>query len=223
DVLSQLEITDSKIVYNDIAPQNWNADWEASFQPVTIESSIYIRAPFHEAVPNIQYDLVIQPKMSFGTGHHDTTASVMEMMLKLNFNNKTVFDYGCGTGILSVLASKMGAKSIFANDIDDWAFENVAENLELNHIENVDYKQGDISLVNEHIYDIILANINRNVLLDSMENMSKLLNSGGQLLMSGFYIEDIEIINEAAVNYGLKQLSKQSTDRNWTVMLYEKQ
>lgn len=223
EILTQLEINHSSIQYNTIPPQNWNAQWEASFTPITIADCIYIRAPFHPAIENMKYDLVIQPKMSFGTGHHDTTALMIKMMLKLNFENKNIFDYGCGTGILAVLAAKMNAKHIFAIDVDDWAFENVAENIELNHANSVKYMQGEISLAQNQIYDIILANINRNVLLSTMEEMSKLLNTGGELLMSGFYISDIEAIHESAQKYHLKQIYKQSTERDWTVMLYVKE
>lgn len=180
-----------------ILPKNWNEEWESGFKPVDIAGKIFVRATFHEPKPDYIYDILVQPKMSFGTGHHDTTASVMELMLDLDFQGKQVFDYGCGTAILSVLASKLGAASVFCNDIDDWIEENVAENLELNQVNNVHYEMGDISLVQDKQFDIILANINRNVLLDSFEKMNLALKPSGTVIISGFFKEDVEVLLEA--------------------------
>ncbi len=222
EILEQLHIDPTSIKENTIAPQNWNAQWESSFQPVTIADTIYIRAPFHEAKEHIKYDLVIQPKTTFGTGHHDTTSLMMESMLNTDFNQAQVFDYGCGTGILSVLAMKLGAASVFANDIDDWASENVEENLQLNNVIGVTYKQGDINLAKGNLYDITLANINKNVLLSTMPHMAALIKPQGLLLMSGFYIQDVEAIHEAAANQGLTKLYQKSTDREWTTLTYQK-
>lgn len=200
-----------------IPPRNWNKEWESGFQPVAIADKIYIRASFHPPQPGYPYDILVQPKMSFGTGHHDTTASVMELMLHLELHGKEVFDYGCGTAILSVLASKLGAAHIFCNDIDDWIEENVQENLTLNQIQNVTYAMGDISLVAHKQFDVILANINRNVLLDSFEAMNRALKPGGTVIISGFYTDDISTL-QAQMPQHWSIVKQVTTANGWTAL-----
>lgn len=204
-----------------IAPRNWNEEWESGFSPVAIDQKVYIRASFHEPQPDYTYDILVQPKMSFGTGHHDTTASVMKLMLDLDFKNKRVFDYGCGTAILSVLASKLGAGFIFCNDIDDWIEENVIENLALNGVNNVTYGMGDISLVAGKTFDIILANINRNVLLDSFSHLDMALLPGGTIVISGFYAEDVTAL-KAAMPANWTTSQQVTSERGWTALLIHK-
>ena len=221
-VLSHYGLVDTEISKTAIAQRNWNADWETSFQPVAIEDKIYVRAPFHPAVKGFKFDLCIQPKMSFGTGHHHTTKLMLLQMLNMDMNCKTVFDYGCGTGILAVLAEKLGAEDILAIDSDDWASENVPENIALNSCRNISFAQGNLSLSFGEHYDIVLANINKNILLASMRQMSKILVSKGQLLMSGFYENDLGDIRESAKSAGLIY-QNHKTENEWVAALFIKE
>ncbi len=178
-----------------IQNENWNEKWESSFQPVIIDNFCAVRADFHASIPGIEHDIVINPKMAFGTGHHATTSAVMSLMKTMEFKNKTVFDYGCGTGILAILAEKLEAKEIFCIDIEAEAYLNTLENISNNNCTKISVKQGDIVLL-ENSYDIILANINRNVILDSIPTLSQRLNKGGILVISGFLKEDEQIVLE---------------------------
>lgn len=162
-----------------------------------------VHSSFHTDIPEVKYDILIDPKMSFGTGHHETTSTMMEMMLKTSFENKVVLDMGCGTAILSILASMRGAKSVTGVDIDEWAYENALENIQLNHISNIDILLGGSEQIAGKKYDIILANINRNVLLENMKIYSACMNENSELYMSGFYKEDIPVICEEANHCGL--------------------
>lgn len=203
DTLSSLEL---KFTYkfNLIKDQNWNAEWEKSFNPINIDNRCQIRAPFHEKKDNIKYDLVIEPKMSFGTGHHETTTLMVKTMLDIDFNNKNVLDMGCGTGVLAILASKQNSNQVTAIDIDSWAYENTLENIERNNTSNIIAKQGDASLLMNESFDIILANINRNILLSDMSLYVGCLKENGYLVLSGFYSQDLPIILEKAQQIGLK-------------------
>ena len=180
-----------------VAPRNWNAEWERQYQPVVIDDFAAIRAHFHEPVKTVQHEIVITPKMSFGTGHHATTRQMMLAMKAIDFAGKKVFDYGTGTGVLAILASMLGADEIDAMDIDDWCIENTTENLQRNYIENVIVLKGEQPVQGQQ-YDVLLANINRHILLEQMANMSAVLKSEGILLMSGFYEEDIPMLIDAA-------------------------
>ena len=179
-----------------IPDQNWNAEWEKKFEPVLIAGKCYVHAQFHPDRPEFPYQLLIEPKMSFGTAHHETTFLMIEEMLDMEFRGKRVLDMGCGTGILAILAAKMGATEIMAVDYDEWAFRNAVENCNKNEVRQVIVKQGDIQSAGTG-YDIILANINRNTLLLHLPEYSKRMNKG-ELLMSGFYEEDLETIRKTA-------------------------
>jgi len=187
-----------------VEEQNWNESWEKNFQPVVIGDFCAIRAAFHPPVKNVKYDLVITPKMSFGTGHHATTHMMVEWMQKDDYHSKRVLDFGTGTGILAILAEKLGAKDISAIDNDDWSIENARENFHLNECTHVDLQKSD-SLHFIGGFDIILANINRNVLLANMKSLQQHLKSGGVLILSGLLEGDKVIIENAAAESGLRR------------------
>lgn len=187
-----------------IKEQNWNEIWESSYDPVLIKDLVFIRAPFHEGNKNVRYDIIIEPSMSFGTAHHETTSMIIELMLDENMTGKSVFDIGCGTGILAILAEMLGASGILAIDNDEWAYNNSLENVRKNKCRKVIVQLGDAGLVKEESFDFILANINRNILLNDMQIYVKLLSDTGVLLLSGFYEEDLKQIESSAIKYGLK-------------------
>ncbi|WP_319502353.1 50S ribosomal protein L11 methyltransferase [uncultured Draconibacterium sp.] len=188
-----------------IADQNWNEEWEKNyFKPLVIGGECMIRAPFHTEYPEAKYEIVIEPNMAFGTGNHETTATIIESILQNDLGGKTILDMGCGTGILSILASMKGAKQITAIDIDKWSYEGTRENAALNKITNIDAKLGDASLLGNEKFDLIFANIHKNVLLNDMEAYFSVLNDGGTLIMSGFYTEDIKDIKTKAESLGMK-------------------
>ncbi len=177
-----------------IKSKDWNAVWEKNFQYVVVNKNCIIKAPFHKNAPNKKYEILINPKMAFGTGHHETTFLMLNEMTRLNFKNKIVLDIGCGTGILSILALKMGAKSVIAIDKDEWAVQNAHENCILNNIKNIQILKGNINNIPFNKYDFILSNINLNVLLADLKKYKKYLNNGGSILISGFLKTDIEKI-----------------------------
>ena len=205
---------------NEVAQTNWNAEWEKNFAPIKVDDLVSIRAPFHEN-PNLKYDIVIEPKMSFGTGHHETTYMMVQHLLQLDLENKKTLDMGCGTGILAIFAEMKGAKPIDAIDIDAWCYENSLENVERNNCSNISVYEGDSSLLKEKKYDIIIANINRNILLSDMEIYTSCINDNGNLLLSGFYSEDISVIDAEVSKYGLT-LNKTITRNNWVALQYQK-
>ncbi len=181
---------------------NWNSEWEKNFDPIEVEGVCTIRAPFHPR-KDFEYDIVIEPKMSFGTGHHETTFMMLQFILENDFRGKKVLDMGCGTAVLAILAEKRGASEIDAIDNDEWCFENSLENIQRNRCGNISVYLGDASLLKGNKYDVIIANINRNILLDDMEAYSKSLNRGGELYLSGFYKQDLPIIKKSCNNLGL--------------------
>ena len=188
-----------------IPDQNWNEEWEKNyFKPLVIGDECMIRAPFHTEYPEAKYEIIIEPNMAFGTGNHETTATIIESILQNDLTGKTILDMGCGTGILSILASMKGATQITAIDIDKWSYEGTCENAALNNITNIDARLGDASLLGNETYDLIFANIHKNVLLNDMEAYDKVLNNGGTLIMSGFYTEDIEDIKTKAKSLRMK-------------------
>lgn len=181
-----------------IEQQNWNSEWERHFNPVLIYNTVLIRASFHKNLPQYPFEIIIDPKMSFGTGHHSTTALMIKTMLGQDFTGKTVLDMGCGTGVLAILAKKLGAETITAVDIDEWAVSNAKENFQLNHITNYELIQSGAEALKGKTFDIILANINRNILVNDMPSYCASLNPGGLLLISGVYQTDLEHVRYAA-------------------------
>ena len=196
-----------------VKEENWNKTWEAHFEPVKVNDKCGIRASFHEPF-GLPYEIVIDPKMSFGTGHHETTMLMMQTMMDMDLKDKKILDYGCGTGILSILASKLGAKDIYAIDIDQWAFENTKENFELNGVENAVAAKGDEHHIPKEQYDIVLANINKHVILDTLCILHNRLKPGGKILASGFYYHDAADITEKAGQYQLTPNGK-VIHNNW--------
>lgn len=187
-----------------IEQQNWNAEWEKHFNPVLIYNTVLIRASFHQNLPEYPFEILIDPKMSFGTGHHSTTALMIKTMLSLDFEGKKVLDMGCGTGVLAIMAKKQGASDVTAIDIDEWAVSNAAENFRLNKIEHYELLHGGAELLAGKEFDIILANINRNILVNDMNAYARSLKSGGIILISGIYHNDLDHVRDAAELYGLK-------------------
>lgn len=186
-----------------IPKQNWNEQWEENFQPVVIGDFCTIRAHFHTTPITTQHDIIITPKMSFGTGHHATTRLMVEQMAEIDCSDKRVFDFGTGTGVLAILADKLGATDIIAIDNDEWSYENACENVLMNHCAHIDIRQGVLEDIDNIIrFDIILANINRHILLAYMDSMYQLLGNEGVLLMSGLLTEDETIISNAATASG---------------------
>lgn len=184
-----------------IAPRNWNAEWEASFQPVKVGNFCGVRADFHPPMSDVKYEIVINPKMAFGTGHHETTYMMMQEMRNLSFQGTKVLDYGTGTGILAILASKLGASMIDAVDIEREAYDNTLENAQINNVDNIQVYQGTLDVILDAAYDTILANINRNVILDSLPALAEKLKRNGVLLISGFLQEDVPIMETFAEDF----------------------
>jgi len=216
-ILQSEEVTFSYDV-KEIEQVNWNEEWEKNFEPIVVADQVSVRAPFHKN-PGLQYDIVIEPKMSFGTGHHETTHLMIEHLMELDLHGKKVLDMGCGTGILAIFAEMKGAASVDAIDIDNWCYENSLENVERNNCHHISVFEGDSSLLKSSAYDVIIANINRNILLQDMPVYTDSLKENGILLLSGFYTEDIEKINASAETNGLKQ-DKKLTRNNWVGLKY---
>lgn len=202
----------------EIQQQNWNAEWERNFHPITIGNRCMVRAPFHPAA-GVEYDIVIEPKMSFGTGHHETTHMMLQHILDMDVQGKSVLDMGCGTGVLAILAKKKGAGPVDAIDIDEWCYLNTQENIERNDCGSIKAFQGDSSLLKGKKYDVILANINRNILLEDIPVYVECLTSGGTLLLSGFYLDDLDAISSKCGEYGLN-FEKKLKKNNWISAKY---
>ena len=216
-ILQSEEVTFSYDV-KEIEQVNWNEEWEKNFEPIVVADQVSVRAPFHKN-PGLKYDIVIEPKMSFGTGHHETTHLMIQHLMDLDLHGKKVLDMGCGTGILAIFAEMKGAAAVDAIDIDNWCYENSLENVERNNCHQISVFEGDASLLKSAAYDVIIANINRNILLKDMPVYADSLKENGLLFLSGFYIEDIEKINESAESNGL-QLDKKLQRNNWVGLKY---
>jgi len=218
--ISILSHSDFEISFTvkEIPSQNWNAVWEENFDPIVVSNTCTVRAPFHDR-PETEYDIIIEPKMSFGTGHHETTHMMIQHILHTDMRDKTVLDMGSGTGVLAILAEKKGALAVDAIDIDNWCYVNALENVERNGCHAISVYEGDATLLGEKMYDVVIANINRNILLNDIPHYIGSLRKGGVLLLSGFYKDDIPIIHEACVKHSLK-LAEKLEKNFWVALKY---
>ncbi|HEX8270845.1 MAG TPA: 50S ribosomal protein L11 methyltransferase [Flavobacterium sp.] len=210
------------ISYNveEIEQVNWNEEWEKNFEPIDVDGRCHVRAPFHPKT-EAEFDIVIEPKMSFGTGHHETTHMMIQHLLEIDVNGLKTLDMGCGTAILAILAEKKGAKPIDAIDIDNWCYLNSIENAQRNDCHHITVMEGDASLLIGKKYDLIIANINRNILLNDMQQYVDCLNGNGIILLSGFYEEDISFIEESCTKNGLTYVKKFQRN-NWVSLKFMK-
>ncbi|MCI6211652.1 50S ribosomal protein L11 methyltransferase [Bacteroides heparinolyticus] len=226
EALAEFPLPGVNIEYNytEAEDRNWNEEWEKNFfQPIVIDNRCVIHSTFHKDVPQAEYDIVINPQMAFGTGHHETTSLIIGELLDSDLQEKSLLDMGCGTSILAILARMRGATPCTAIDIDEWCVRNSLENIELNRVDNIDVFQGDASsLKDKGPFDIIIANINRNILLNDMKHYVSRMNQGGSLLMSGFYANDIPVIQAEAENNGLHLIHHREKNQ-WTVVLFRKE
>ncbi|MFN3939394.1 MAG: 50S ribosomal protein L11 methyltransferase [Chitinophagales bacterium] len=203
-----------------IAQKNWNEEWENNFQPVEVEGRCLIRATFHAPGKNFEEEIVIEPRMAFGTGHHESTYLMVQQMLDMQFDEKFVCDAGCGTGILAILAAKRNAKKVIAIDNNEWAYNNALDNLAINNVtEKVQLELGEPEMLQNRKFDIILANINKSVILENLHLFAKILQPKGQLLVSGILIPDLQDITMEAEKYKL-QLWSSHTRNDWVCALY---
>jgi ribosomal protein L11 methyltransferase len=215
-----LESEEFKIEYTveEIDQVNWNEEWEKNFEAIDVDGKCHVRAPFHPKT-NAEYDIVIEPKMSFGTGHHETTHMMIQHLLEMNVEGLKTLDMGCGTAILAILAEMKGAQPIDAIDIDNWCYLNSIENAERNNCKHISVYEGDAALLAGKKYDLIIANINRNILLNDMQSYVDCLNKGGIILFSGFYEEDIPFIDASCTEKGLTYVKKFQRN-NWVSLKY---
>lgn len=215
-----------KVEYDteEIEQKDWNAEWEKNyFQPIVLGEECVIHSTFHKDVPKARYDILIDPKMAFGTGYHQTTCHMLRAILASDMTGKSVLDMGCGTALLAILARKHGATDVTAIDIDEFAFENAKENIVLNGTPDIDVRLGGAEAIKESdSFDFVIANINRNILLMDMVNYVRCMHSGSQIFISGFYIEDMEILKEEAARHGLRYLDYAENDR-WAMMRFIKE
>lgn len=215
DILDHHEF-DVQITYTiqEIETQNWNAIWESNYEPVLIANRCYIRAPFHEPIEDVDFQIVIEPKMSFGTAHHETTSLMMEYILEEELKDKSVLDMGAGTGILAILAYMRGAKPVTAIDNDEWAYLNNIENNSRNNADEIVVKLGDAKTIKGDTYQVIIANINRNILLSDLPAYNETLTNDGTIFLSGFYVEDdLEKIKEKCESLGLQYISHKEKNK----------
>lgn len=224
ELLENLPLIDTSVKYHIefIKNQDWNEEWEKNFfQPIIIDEQVVIHSSFHKDIPKLPFDIIIDPKMAFGTGHHSTTSLMVSYLLELDLSNKSFLDMGCGTAVLAILARMKGAFPIVAIDIDEWAYENSLENIRLNKTPDIEVGLGDASLLGKETYDFIFANINRNILLEDIPTYSKCLLSGASLYMSGFYQDDIDVIMNKCKEYNLQFISFKEKN-NWSAVHFQK-
>ena len=220
-VLADFPLPDIAITYTLAEPEDkdWNEEWEKNFfQPIVIDDRCVIHSTFHKDYPKAEYDIVINPQMAFGTGHHETTSSILGELLDADLKGKSVLDMGCGTSILAILASMRGADPVTAIDIDDWCVNNSRDNIALNHIDNITVELGDASLLEgRKPFDVIIANINRNILLNDLPAYAACMHSGSEIYMSGFYVEDIPAIREKGESLGMRFVHHREK-HNWAAV-----
>lgn len=222
-ILDDIQILNSdefeiSFTFEEIEQTNWNEEWEKNFNPIIVDNVCSVRAPFHPK-PDVKYDIIIEPKMSFGTGHHETTHMMIQYILKNDFKNKSVLDMGCGTGVLAILAEIKGAKPIDAIDYDNWCYLNSLENVERNNCKHITVIEGDASALSGKKYDTIIANINRNILLNDLSAYAKCLHPNGTLFLSGFYKDDIPVIEETCNKHLLKHVETLEKN-NWVALKF---
>ncbi|MBQ5617169.1 MAG: 50S ribosomal protein L11 methyltransferase [Bacteroidaceae bacterium] len=214
------------ITYNSefIEGEDWNAEWEKNyFQPIVLGEECVIHSTFHTNVPKARYDILIDPKMAFGTGYHQTTCHMLRAILASDMNGKSVLDMGCGTALLAILARKHGATDVVAIDIDEFAYENAKENVVLNNTPDIEVRLGGAEAIKEDdCFDYVIANINRNILLADMVNYVRCMHPGSQIFISGFYTEDMEVLKEEAARHGLRYIGY-AEDNRWAMMRFEKE
>lgn len=221
DLLRELDVPVNTCSTATIPDQNWNQEWERNFNPVVFEEKCLVRAPFHKPDKQYPFEVVIEPKMSFGTGHHATTELMAREILALDLHHKTLLDAGCGTGILAILAEKMGAINITAVDIDEWSYRNALENTNINHCKAITVMLGDAATLENMTFDVILANINLNILIAGMPTYARLLDKNGIIFMSGILESDLEALSAAAEKHGLtREYTK--TLSNWVLARFKK-
>jgi len=221
DGLLQMEqLADVQILNKELIPdQDWNATWEASYEPAIIDETCRIRAPFHAPDSSYKYDLCIEPKMSFGTAHHETTSQIIKLMLADDFKGKDVLDMGSGTGVLAILAKKLGSALTVAIDNDEWAYRNALDNIKMNDENDIVVELGDANSLNNRQFDTIIANINRNILLRDMKEYVKCLKKNGKIFFSGFYEADLILIRKEAERLGLSYLNHVKKNE-WTAAVF---
>ena len=221
NIIADFPIPDTKITYTITEPEDkdWNEEWEKNFfQPIVIEDRCVIHSTFHKDYPKAEYDIVINPQMAFGTGHHETTSSILGELLDADLKGKSVLDMGCGTSILAILASMRGADPVTAIDIDDWCVNNSRDNIALNNINNITVELGDASLLEgRKPFDVIIANINRNILLNDMAAYTACMHKGSEIYMSGFYVQDIDAIRSKGESLGLRFVHYREKN-NWAAV-----
>ena len=221
NIIADFPIPDTKITYTITEPEDkdWNEEWEKNFfQPIVIEDRCVIHSTFHKDYPKAEYDIVINPQMAFGTGHHETTSSILGELLDADLKGKSVLDMGCGTSILAILASMRGADPVTAIDIDDWCVNNSRDNIALNNLNNITVELGDASLLEgRKPFDVIIANINRNILLNDMAAYTACMHKGSEIYMSGFYVQDIDAIRTKGESLGLKFVHYREKN-NWAAV-----
>lgn len=224
EIIEGIKELNCEVTYSiqDIPWQNWNAEWEKNYQPEIIGSKIYVRAEFHEANPSYPHEIIVQPRMAFGTGHHPTTSQVMEAMLDIDFKNKSLLDMGCGTGILAILGMQLGASSAYAIDYDPNSVDNSIENAQRNGYPQIEVALGSSELLEGKSYDIILANINRNIILNDLDKYAASLNAGGLLITSGYYTSDLSVIKNKAAEYHIDYL-QHTSQNDWCCATFKKQ
>lgn len=220
-IIADFPIPDTKITYTITEPEDkdWNEEWEKNFfQPIVIDNRCVIHSTFHKDYPKAEYDIVINPQMAFGTGHHETTSSILGELLDADLKGKSVLDMGCGTSILAILASMRGADPVTAIDIDDWCVNNSRDNISLNNIKNITVELGDASLLEgRKPFDVIIANINRNILLNDMAAYTACMHKGSEIYMSGFYVQDIDAIRSKGESLGLRFVHYREKN-NWAAV-----
>lgn len=224
--LTDFPMSDTTITFvaNEMEDKDWNEEWEKNFfEPIVVDNRCVIHSTFHKDYPKATYDIIINPQMAFGTGHHQTTRLIISYLLDIDLQGKTVLDMGCGTSILAILASMRGASSLTAIDIDEWCVNNSIDNFTLNHIDNIKVFQGDASsLATEGPFDVIIANINRNILLADMQYYVARMNEGAEIYFSGFYESDLPMIQAEAERLGLRYLSHR-VEKDWTAAQFVKE